>query len=123
MNFDTLAPGLFVVRYPTAANLAPEAQTGLIDAVERALEAGPVAIVFDVGKDVHMVELSVPSFWLDATDRLPLRAMSIIARSVAVRIAAGGFKLAQTMRRQPIAVEVHQTEAEALSWARAQLSR
>lgn len=119
MTFTCPQPGLFVVTYRVASDLVPAAQRELIAAMEKAITAGPVAVVFDVGPDVRSVDLSVPGFWLDVTGRLPLAAMSIVTGSAAVRIAARGFKLAQSVRKHPIAVESHQELEVAIEWARA----
>lgn len=122
MTFESPQPGVFLVTYRTAADLAPDAQKPLIDAVEARLKTGPVALVFDVGPAVTMVDLSVPTFWLGITTRLSIAAMAIVTASSAVRIAARGFKLAQEIRKQPMAVETHPTVDEAISWAVARLS-
>lgn len=121
MTFESPRPGLFVVRYQSAAELAPALQTPLVEAVERRLSEGPVALVFDVGPAISMVDLSVPSFWLDLTSRLAITAMTIVTNSSAVRIAARGFKLAQSVRKQPIAVETHDTLEAGIEWARGHL--
>lgn len=121
MTFETPQPGLFVVHYQSAAELAPALQGPLVEALERRLTEGPVTLVFDVGPAVSMVELSVPSFWLDLTSRLPIRAMTVVTRSSAVRIAARGFKLAQSVRKHPINVETHDQLEDGVSWARSQL--
>ncbi|MDP3233412.1 MAG: hypothetical protein Q8N26_11595 [Myxococcales bacterium] len=120
--FETRPPGLFIVTYRAAAELAPDEQKPLIDAIEERLKSGPVALVFDVGPAVTMVDLSVPTFWLGVTTRLPLAAMSIVTASSAVRIAARGFKLAQEIRKHPMVVETHPTVDEAISWAVGRLS-
>lgn len=122
MTFETPQPGLFVVHYDSAAELAPTLQTPLIEAVERRLAEGRVALVFRVGPAVSTVDLSVPSFWLDVTGRLAITAMSVVTTSGAVRIAARGFKLAQSVRKQAIAVETHEQLDDAIAWARGHLS-
>ncbi|MDX2013352.1 MAG: hypothetical protein SFW67_24360 [Myxococcaceae bacterium] len=121
MSFTSSASGLFVVTYRTAAELLPEAQTPLVSALRLAVERGRVGIIFDVGDAITSVDLSVPSFWLDVTSRLQLSAMSIVTRSIGVRVAARGFKLAQFARKHPIEVEVHETVDDALTWMRARL--
>ena len=121
MTFETPQPGLFVVHYQSAAELAPALQTPLVEALERRLTRGRVALVFDVGPAISMVDLSVPSFWLDLTGRLAITAMSVVTLSSAVRIAARGFKLAQSVRKHPMAVETHDTLDAGLEWARRQL--
>lgn len=121
MTFETPEPGLFVVHYQSAADLQPALQGPLVQALEQRLSQGPVAVVFDVGPTISMVELSVPSFWLDLTSRLTISAMTIVTRSTAVRIAARGFKLALGVRKQPIAIETHDTLDDGVVWARGQL--
>ncbi|MBL8939144.1 MAG: hypothetical protein JNM69_31565 [Archangium sp.] len=121
MRFETPQPGLFVVHYQSAAELAPALQGPLVEALERRLAEGPVAVVFEVGPAISMVELSVPSFWLDLTSRLAITAMTIVTTSSAVRIAARGFKLAQSVRKHPIAVETHEALGDGIAWARGQL--
>lgn len=121
MKFETHHPGLFVITYREATDLAPAAQGPLMAGVEAAMASGPVALVFDVGPAVTGVDLAVPTFWLGVTARLPLTAMSIVTPSRGVRIAARGFKLAQSVRKHDIAVETHDSVAEAISWARIQL--
>jgi hypothetical protein len=108
--------GLFIVTYRVAAELLPEAQTPLVAALDVAAQRGPVGIVFEVGDAVTTVDLSVPTFWLDVTSRLTLKAMSIVTRSIGVRVAARGFKLAQFARKHPIQVEVHERVDEAVAW-------
>lgn len=122
MTFETPQPGLFVVHYQSAAELAPALQAPLVEALERRLTEGRVGIVFEVGPAISMVDLSVPSFWLDLTSRLAITAMTIVTLSSAVRIAARGFKLAQSVRKHPIAVETHDKLDEAIAWARGQLA-
>lgn len=122
MTFETPQPGLFVVRYQSAAELEPALQAPLVQAIEQRLAEGRVALVFHVGPAISMVDLSVPSFWLDLTSRLAITAMTIVTVSSAVRIAARGFKLAQSVRKQSIAVETHETLEDGLVWARAQLA-
>ncbi len=121
MTFDTPRPGLFVIHYQSAAELAPALQAPLVEAVERRLSEGPVALVFDVGPAISMVDLSVPSFWLDLTSRLAITAMTIVTTSSAVRIAARGFKLAQSVRKQAINVETHDQLDAGIAWAHGQL--
>jgi len=118
MRFEVLEPGLFVVTYRATADLMLSQQTELIDALEKALPNGPVAVVFDVGPDVKSVDLSVPGFWLDVTGRLSITAMAIVTTSAAVRIAAQGFRLAQNLRKHPIVVEAHAQVETAIPWAR-----
>jgi hypothetical protein len=105
-----------VVAYHEPADLLPERQAPLLAVVEQALTKGRVGLVFDVGDKVTMVDLSIPSFWLDVTSRLQVTAMSIVTASIGVRVAARGFKLAQFARRHPIAVETHATVDEAIAW-------
>lgn len=108
---------MFVVTYRVSADLAPSAQAPLIAAVETALAQGPAVIIFEVGSLVRSVDLSVPTFWLDVTSRLALTGICIVTSSVGVRIAARGFKLAQNVRKHPIAVEVFEGLDEGLGWA------
>jgi hypothetical protein len=114
--FASPSPGLFLVSYQEPVDLLPERQGPLLAVVEQALTKGRVGLVFDVGERVMTVDLSVPSFWLDTTSRLEVTAMSIVTASMAVRIAARGFKLAQFARKHPIAVETHLSVDEAVSW-------
>lgn len=121
MPFERLEGGLFIVRYLVPADLVPSAQKELIQQVEQASKVGVVGLLFDVGPDVVSVDLSVPAFWLDVTGRLPITAMCIVTQSAAVRIAARGFKLAQQVRKQPIAVESAERFEDGLQWLRARL--
>ena len=122
MRFETPQPGMFVVTYRVSGDLHPAAQGPLIAAVEAALAKGPVVIVFEVGSLVRSVDLSVPTFWLDVTGRLALTGICIVTTSVGVRIAARGFKLAQNVRKHPIAVEVFDGLDDGLAWASGLLS-
>jgi hypothetical protein len=114
--FASPSSGLFIVSYHEPVDLLPERQGPLLAVVEQALTKGRVGLVFDVGERVMTVDLSVPSFWLDMTNRLAVTAMSIVTDSLAVRVAARGFKLAQFARKHPIAVETHDTVDEAVAW-------
>ncbi len=120
MTFET--PNLpYGIRDQSAAKWSPRFRA-LIEAIGARLAEGRVALVFHLGPAISMVDLSVPSFWLDLTSRLAITAMTIVTVSSAVRIAARGFKLAQSVRKQSIAVETHETLEDGLVWARAQLA-
>lgn len=121
MSFERLEGGLFIVRYGAPADLVPSAQAELIALVEAAAKVGPVGLLFDVGPEVVSVDLSVPAFWLDVTGRIRITAMCIVTQSAAVRIAARGFKLAQQVRKHPIAVESAEHFDEGLRWLRSRL--
>jgi len=107
------------VRYDTAEDLLPANQADLVLRLREAGARQPVAIVFDVGGQIRSVDLGVPGFWLGVSgDRsIALRAMAIASRTMAVRVAAGGFRLANQARRLPIEVRVVDTWEAGVEWA------
>lgn len=124
VEFSQPEPGLFHVRYAEPADLLPERQAELVAAIEGASRASRVGIVFEVSPAIRSVDMSVPGFWLQLTSRsdLGLRAMGIVTRSAAVRVAASGFGLANRLRQLPIQVETFAELDAAMAWARAALA-
>ena len=125
LTFIEHVPGVFVVRYVTAADLAPDRQGPLIDKVRRRGADAPVALVFVLSPSVWRVDAKIPLYWLDVTaDRaLQLRAMAIVSPSVAVRAAALGFAVTNTLRRMPVTVKTFTDEATAIVWAQQALAK
>lgn len=118
--FEQHAPGVFLVRYRERDDLAPARQGPLVDALRAASRAGPIGVVFDVGAGVHWVDVSVPTFWLQATadGSVRIRAMAIVTGSLAVELAVSGFALAASIRHQGMEVKTFPGQVAALAWAR-----
>lgn len=116
--FERVASGVFVVRYGTDQELLPDRQAALLKSGAR--EGSGAAIVFVLAPDVWKVDLSVPQFWPQtvADSTLPLRAIAVVSRSVAVRAATHTFRVARMLRRQHLAVASLDDEAGAARWAR-----
>lgn len=112
---------MLVVQYQHPDEMKVDRQA---DVVAR-LEAKPgTVLVFDVGAGVRSVPLDVPTFWLGVTARaeLQIHAMAIVTMSAAVRVAAKGFALANTVRGVGTEVRTFETIDDANAWARAQLN-
>ncbi len=116
--FETHAPGVFVVRYNRDAEMEPERQGPLLDAIRATARLGHVGIVFEVGPDVHWVDVAVPTFWLRATadDSLRIRAMAIVSGSTAVGIATAGFAAACAIRGTGLEARSFRSRPQALAW-------
>ncbi|MFO0596149.1 MAG: hypothetical protein U0228_12615 [Myxococcaceae bacterium] len=83
------------------------------------------AIVFVVGEGVRSVAMEVPTFWLGVTGRreLELRAIAIVTRNAAVRVAARGFALANKVRGLGTVVETFDDRDAGIAWAAAELNQ
>ena len=114
------AGGVYLVRYPTEAQMQPEAQAEWVALLRREGLHRPVGVVFVLGDAVQLVSTAVPAFWLEVTGALrgQLVAMAMVTSSVMVRAAASGFRLTNVVRRIPLAVRSFEQEAEALQWVR-----
>lgn len=121
MAFVEPEPGVLVVTYRQADEMKAELQA---DVLARLEQRRPTVLVFEVGAGVRSVPIDVPTFWLGVTGRadLQLRAMAIVTKSAAVRVAAGGFALANTARRVAMEVKTFETMDDARAWARAKLA-
>lgn len=122
MSFEESQPGLIIVRYAVQADLEVERQAALLARLEAV--AGPVVIIFDVSPSIRMVPMDVPNFWLGVTGRaeLLIRGMAIVTSSAAVRVAAGGFSLANLARGLRTEVKTVGSLEAANEWARELLS-
>ncbi len=120
--FTQPQPGLFIIRYDTVENLAPARQRPLIDAVRKAVARVPVGLVFVLDAKVRAVPMEVPTFWLGVTRELPLAAMAVVSRSLAVRMATTAFSISNTFQRSAMATESFLDEEVALQWIRARLA-
>lgn len=116
MSFEEPTPGVLLVQYDTAPQLAPERQAELLRRLEE--RRGPVALAFDVRVGVSSVPVEVPTFWLGVTGRpeLQIRAMAIVTRALLVRVAARGFSLANLARGAALEVRTFEALPEALQW-------
>jgi hypothetical protein len=121
VSFDEVQPGLVVVTYRLAEDLAVSAQATLLARLQE--KRGPVVLVFDVGAAVRSVPMDVPNFWLGVTARPELRltGMAIVTKSIGVRVAAKGFALANTARSISTRVDTFAELEQALTWSRALL--
>ncbi|MDP2275114.1 MAG: hypothetical protein Q8N23_13775 [Archangium sp.] len=122
MLFEESQPGLIIIRYREKADLEVERQGALLARLEAV--AGPVVLIFDVAAEIRMVPMDVPNFWLGVTGRaeLLIKGMAIVTSSAAVRVAAGGFSLANTARGISTEVKTVGSVEAATDWARALLS-
>jgi hypothetical protein len=116
---EQIEPGVFVVRYHESQDLAPEHQAGLVERLKAASQAGRVAVIFVVGPAVTSVDVSVPTFWLTATNdpSLRLAALGVVSPNVAVRVATSGFGAANVVRGMRFRVKSFSAEHEAIAWA------
>lgn len=121
---EVAAPGVIVVRYRTGEELDPDRQGEVVARLEHEATHGPTAVVFVVGPLVRTVELSVPTFWLEATraGRLRLAALAVVSRNPGVRVATAGFGAANVVRGARFRVKGFDAEHEAVAWARAALT-
>lgn len=123
LKFSEPVPGLLQVTYEQSEDLGVAHQAPLLARLEA--QRGAVVILFDVAAAVNAVPIDVPTFWLGVTARpeLAIAGMGIITVSVAVRVAARGFGLANAARRVATEVQTFKNPDEALRWARALLAR
>ncbi len=122
MSFEESQPGLIIVRYQVQADLEVERQGALLSRLEAV--AGPVVVIFEVSPAIRMVPMDVPNFWLGVTGRaeLLIKGMAIVTSSAAVRVAAGGFSLANLARGIGTEVKTVGSVEAATEWARELLS-
>jgi len=125
IGYQQCSPGLFVSRYRSAEEMAPQLQTKLLEDVASASRDGPIGLVFDVSCNVYRVPLAVPTLWIEVAMRpeLRLRAMVIVTDSLGVRMAARGFALSNKIRRTLLDVEVTHDLEFGKGWARRAMSR
>lgn len=114
------SPGVLRVRYEDAKQMAPLRQQPLLEAIREHAKAGPVAILFEVGPAIRVVSPAVPAFWLTVTGQPENRlcAISVVSPSLAVRTAASGFGIANSLRRIPLVLRAHEDLVEATAWLR-----
>ena len=121
MNAFENKAGLFTARYAVPADLSPDRQKALEQALREASLAHPVGIVFVVGPTVKVVDPSVPAYWLGVTGDplIKIAAMAIVTSNAAVSIATRGFAVANTLKDRPLRVKPFPEEAAALAWVTA----
>lgn len=124
MRFDLVRKGVIRVVYEDADEMLPNRQGPLMEAIDRELARGPVALVFTV-YSARSVDRSVPAYWRGVTKRLApqLCAMAITSESLAVRTAARGFSVANTLSRNAVSVKAFESEAPAIDWAMDEVAR
>lgn len=118
MKFEERHPGILLVTYAVADDLRAELQAPVLSRLEE--KRGKVVLIFDVGDAVRSVPMDVPMYWLGITARLALElaGMAIVTRSIAVRVAAKGFSLANVARGVPTVVQTFTDLDAATAWAR-----
>jgi hypothetical protein len=123
-SYLKLSSGLFRVEYLRGEDLKPELQQPLLAALRAEPPGQALGILFVLGPGVRTVDLSVPSFWLGVTqDRtLKLRALAMVTTAGAVRVAAKGFAMANTLRGLKLEVKTFEAEPAATTWIESALS-
>lgn len=116
MKFEESRPGILLVRYAQADDLRSELQAPVLARLEE--KRGKVVLIFEVGEAVRSVPMEVPTFWLGVTGRLELElaGVAIVTKSIAVRVAAKGFSLANVARGLPTAVQTFTELDAATAW-------
>jgi hypothetical protein len=124
MRFE-VDEGVFVVRYPDAAALAPERQGALVAALREASDRDPVSVVFVVPPSVRLVAHDVPQHWIRVTGDPALRiaAIAVVTSNPAVSVATRALGTASILRNDGMAVKPFREERDAVEWARAELAR
>lgn len=109
---------LFRVGYDAAADMSPDQQAELIQAMRRAAGDGPISLLFVVGEDARVIDPRVPGFWLDRVREPSLRidAMAIASSRLAVRIAASAFARASGVLGLHVKVRAFSEEPDARAW-------
>ena len=122
MKFEESPAGLLIVSYAVADDLRTDLQAPVVARLEK--KQGKVVVVFDVADAVRSVPMDVPNFWLGVTGRreLQIAGMGIVTRSIAVRVAARGFALANAARGVPTIVQTFTDLESASSWGTAMLA-
>lgn len=100
--------------------MLPELQTSLVSALRASCLVKPTSVGFALDPSIRTVPMSVPTYWLEVTQRLALKALGVASRNGGVRVAAAGFRLAQNLRAQPIDVRWFAEEAELTDWLQKQ---
>ena len=120
---EVLAPGLLLIRYEEAEELAPARQQRVLGAIREAARLEAVGLIFVVGPRVTSVEAAVPKFWLQMTEdtSLRLRAMAIVSGALGVRLAAKGFGVTNLLRSVKIDVQAFTDVAAARAWTQSRL--
>lgn len=125
LSFAQPEPGLFVVQYKVPEDLNPGLQELLVAAIVAAhnSDGKPTSVVFNIDTAIRGIDMGVPTYWLGVTGRTDtgLLAMAIVTTSAAVRVAAGGFALANTVRGLALEVRTFPTQSVAVDWAKERL--
>ena len=116
-HWSTPASSRFTTRRTAISE--PSHQPPLVALIEAEVAKGRVGVLFVVGS--FAVPRSLTEFWLGVVQRLGPRglcAMAIVSHSIAVRAAASGFRVMNSLRGAPVEVRTFKggEDAAARSW-------
>ncbi len=122
MSFSLKEPGLVDVHYGSDDDIDPSHQPALVGLIETELEKGRLGVLFRV--ETSAVSRAVSEFWFGVVQRLAPRglcAMAIVSPNIAVRAAASGFRVMNSLRGVPVEVKAFKggDEAGAAAWVKA----
>lgn len=98
---------LFVVNVALSAPLLAATQAAVVEALRRYGTQQAAGVLFHVEAGVRAIDPAVPNLWLGVLEEPAVRvaAMAIVSDSLAVRMAASAFDIANILRGKPVTVK------------------
>ena len=113
-------PGVWMLHFPIPEEMIGSMCEHLVPPLIEASKAGRLVVLAHPSPRVRMVDMSMPTFWLNAFTRRGARVsgIGVITTSPAVKVAVKGFHLAMKAVGVPIDALIFETPEEAIAWAK-----
>lgn len=113
-----VAVGVWLIDFPTAADVVGERCGHLVPPLAKASLDGPIVMMAKAPPDLRLVDPSMTTFWLRAltSGGVKVSGIAVVTQSAAVRAVVKGVGLALGLRANPIVTATPRSVQEAIEW-------
>jgi hypothetical protein len=115
-----VVPGVWLLLFPVPEDMIGAKCEHLVPPLIEASKAGRLVVLAQPSPQQRSVDMSMPTFWLNAFTRRGVRvsAIGVVSHSSAVKVAVKGFHLAMKTVGAPIEAQIFETSEAAIAWAK-----
>ncbi len=117
-----VSDGVWLVRFPTVADVTAEYSQPMVATLIEACRAGPIVLLAHLPAELRLVPAGMAPFWLNAflLKGVRVKAIGITSTSRAVKVVLKGVEGAMKLRGQPIPAETFASLEELVAWGKKQ---
>jgi hypothetical protein len=119
---EKMADGLWLVRFPTVADVTVEYSAPMVPVLVEACRVAPIVLMAHLPPDLRLVPPTMAPFWLNAflLKGVRVKGIGVTSTSRAVKVVLTGVEAAMKVRGQPIPAQAFPTLEELIAWGKRQ---